>query len=253
MSNPNTDKCEGARLQREFEDGLDALTRQCWRGWLYVREWRVLNKCLRQYPILAKTDPVLFDLAHEAIADWAIMIAARLVDERPEVASVRWLLCYAEKHPAIFPHRQNAVMTGVKADGQRLSELAPKIGKLMAIRHNYFAHLNRKHLMPLGKLYTKYPFSPDDAEELYEAIGGILNRYSGYLRGSATRMNAVIREGHTEWLLDFLSKALDAANTYEQAELQRVLDELYHITKKGLEIRRLDRLQPSTCRRRQAD
>jgi len=166
---------------------------------------------------------------------------------------VYWLLSFAEQNTAIFPYPQNAVMTWVKADRQRLSAFEKKIEKLTALRDKHYAHVDKEYLMQLDKLHTEYPFLPDDAEELYKAIGGILNRYSGDLRGSATRMDAVIREGQTEWLLDFLSKSLDAANTYEQAELQRVLDELYHITKKGLEIRRLDRLQPSTCRRRQAD
>lgn len=244
MNDPNLDKCEDARLRRRFECGLDELTGQCWWGRLYVRELRVLGKCLGQYPTLMKTDPALFKLAHHAIAGQVMMIAARLVDTHKDAASVYWFLNFVEQNTTIFPYPQNVVMTWVKADRQRLSDLEEKIDKLTAIRDKHYAHIDKEYLMQLGKLHTEYPFLPDDAEELYMAVGGILNRYSGRLRDSATYMETVLGEGHTAWLLDFLDKSLEAANTHDQAELQRLLDELYHITEKGLEIRRLDCPQP---------
>jgi hypothetical protein len=252
MNNPDPSTCEDARLRCRFEGGLDELTGQCWWGRLCVRELRVLGKCLGQYPTLMKTDPALFKLAHHAIAGQVLMIAARLVDTHKDAASVYWFLNFVEQNATIFPYPQNVVMTWVKADRQRLSDLEEKIGKLTAIRDKHYAHIDKEYLMQLGKLHTEYPFLPDDAEELYMAVGGILNRYSGHLRDSATRMEAVIGEGHTEWLLGFLSKSLEAANTHQQAELQRLLDDLYHITEKGFAIQQQEHPQP-LARRPRAD
>ena len=229
---------EADRLRKELETKLTALFEHCWRGWLYVREWRVLDKCLSEHPVLRRTDPALFNLAHAAFADQSMLTLARLVDKRKDVASVHWVIDFAERHKCIFRYRTDSLVAGIAHDKRILAELEPRIGNLKKLRDNYYAHLNRESLTSLDRLFAASPFGHDDAEELFRAIGGILNRYSGHLLDAETLVDEVIGEGHTKWLLDFLGKSLTAANLgFDQAtELQQMLNELFGDRHGALEI-----------------
>ena len=240
----NTDAenpAEQMRLRDVFKARLSELTRQCCLGKLYVREWRVLVACLAQYPALREVDTALFGVARTALPGQAVMVLARLVDKHPNAAGVHWLLNSAEQNIAIFPYRREMVRQAVVEDRCKLDELAVSVQNLRCLRDKYYAHFDKASLTSLGKLHDDYPFGPDDADDLYETIGNILNRYSGHLLNWATCMETPFGK-RTGWLLGFLSKSLEAANMpgHQQNELVWLLDELYHISEKELEIRPRD-------------
>jgi hypothetical protein len=220
---------EADRLRLELNAMLRPLIDQCWRGWLYLREWRVLDERLRVHPILRSADPALFSLALAAFADQSMLMLARLIDRHKAVASVHWVIDFSEQHKNIFPHRSDVLAQGIADDRRKLAELRMKMADLKRLRDNYYAHLNRKALTSLDTLFAECSFDFEDAGKLYSTVGTMLNRYSGHLSDSTTLIDRVAGEGHTSWLLSFLGKCLEAANmkTAQCSDLERMLNELF--------------------------
>jgi len=241
VNNGGAVRTEAVHPRRALSKGLKALTAECALGRLYVRQWRALTKARTEYATLNKASPLLLKLISFAFASQALAIASRLVDQRAkrgkEPATVYWLLRFAGEHADDCFRHPEAVRAGVREDKQKLKNQAKAISSLRAIRNDYLAHLGLSRIVTESKSSADSRFGPGDAEVLLETIGHILNRYSRCSQNSETYMDRVLGEEKTDWLLGFLARSLEAANTYEEAELRRLLDELYHITKKGLVIR----------------
>lgn len=120
-------------------------------------------------------------LTKKAHFDSALMHLFRLIDEHPDSKGIEKYLGFVGNHPRIFRKIEPEIVNKfINDDKASLKIMHKAVKNILGLRDKYYAHIDRKYFMNKDKAFNDYPVTPEDIENLFILIGGILGKYNEF-------------------------------------------------------------------------
>lgn len=194
--------------KQHFVDLREALTELCFQGQTHYRIWRAVNESFSTHPTPAENAPVFFVLTAKAHFNASFSYLAKLVDKHKDSVKINDYIQFARSHPYIFQKEQSStILKAVEEDSKLIETFSDHIINIRAWRDKYYSHLDRELISKPKAIFELYPIKPIDIYRLFEQIGNIINRYSGYYDDSSRQMG-IIGEDDVTWLIEFIEQKL---------------------------------------------
>ncbi len=194
--------------EQHFVNLREALTEMCFQGQTHYRIWRTLNESFEKHPAPAENAPVFFIMTASAHFNSSFSFLAKLVDKHRDAVNINEYIEFVQSCPSMFKKTQSSTISkAVQKDLQIIEAFSTQITNIRARRDKYYAHLDRKHISKPKEILQLFPIKPIEIYQLYEEIGKIINRYSGFYDDSSSEMG-IVGEDDVKWLIEFIEEKL---------------------------------------------
>lgn len=181
-----------------FKARLDVLTSQCIFGSVHVRMWNAIREAaLGEHGQIIDWAKNFFFMTLKGHEDSAMVTLARLFDDHKDAVSIPRFLNYIEQNAKrVFPSNLERAIEWLQLSRDRLAVYEPTVATLQTRRDKFYAHLDTVLLkdasgLDTPKLLRDNLVTMQDAENIYEVVGDVLNGFSDLFDGTSTQIGFV--------------------------------------------------------------
>ncbi len=192
----------------KFVELRNLLMKQAYTGRSHFILWKSLMQALEKDPQSLNCAREFFGLTINAHIDATMLHLSRLIDTHPQSVNIFYFLDYVERNrKELFKHTdQSTLEMALDSDRKTLQKLSPKIENVKRRRNKLYAHIDQECISNRTEILKTYPVVVGDVEELFEKIGKILNRYSGFFDGSTWVMKILGVDTAVDGLLSLVKE-----------------------------------------------